>query len=378
MYPTHCKRIVWELGRWIVAHYDRITELLISWFDMPGYGAPDTDDILCISLASKLRPSPDEYSPIGVMAVLSMALVDVADRHNATGLRCLPDPAPGAHITLAEAKASARKIMKVICYCEPVAFELEIPLPGRAALMNWPPGPSPAERVAALSDPSFLWSGKVHCPVQARPVDQSLQAVDEDERLKRWISFYFAVLHGAAYTAVHSWSTDSNVVLSDCLFVVQLQRRDNYASLVHVAFSYSVVTCAAISRSQFPLWCESRGHHFGAKEMSQIVTGVGDRLEATPENLSAATLVFVQLDDPSLTPQCMLSPDTAFGQYSPRAWINHLPPPKDFLDAYVEHGFWLGMYPYTREDGPPRHSFNVWGHFDYSQAPSEVVRSVSV
>jgi hypothetical protein len=221
----HCRRIERELGTWIFAHYDQISELLIQYYRMPGYGAPDTDDILCISLASKLLPSRDEYSPLGVMGAHSMVLGDVTARHNETGLRCLPDPAPGDPITLDRAETSGRTLMKVICYCEPAAFELNIALPSRAELLSWRASPSASELVAQLSDPWFHMSVKVHCPVEARIVDQRLLREDPLQKLKLWVFFYRSVVHGAAYTAMHRPRVNDFMPTIDHLFAVEPRRR---------------------------------------------------------------------------------------------------------------------------------------------------------
>jgi hypothetical protein len=47
------------------------------------------------------------------------------------------DPYPGACKYAASAQQQGRRLMRIICYCEPAAFELFIPVPNERTLLSW-------------------------------------------------------------------------------------------------------------------------------------------------------------------------------------------------------------------------------------------------
>lgn len=243
-----------------MAHYQQISDVAVQCFSPTTNSGTNPEDptnlALGIHFLPKPSPDPEDLSPfVHCISRIeqSTSVISTAD------FKYCPDPAPGAHDALLTAISDGNRIATLHCYCEPVAYELLIPIRQDDTL------PDPDESVdrdvqlARLAPLPAHWF-ETFSPLEAAcPIDLDLQRMmieAPQNVLRNWIDYYQEVLHGACHTALNAQVDASNDERR--LFVVELERRLDRTASIHVAYTFRVASCATVPYSGLRKWLRSR------------------------------------------------------------------------------------------------------------------------
>jgi hypothetical protein len=313
-----------------------------------------SDDVFCVYLAAEVPPPPNSYSPLKVVEFNLETGVVHATRSGPSGstpMTYLPDPLPGASQVAATARSEGKRLIIIHCYCEPVAYELLIPLPEQHKLASWTIDRDWETSLLHFGSPSAreyrkFWKYPAHLRA-ADPRLSDFSPAEARNTLSRWVDFYFGVLMAASSKALNV-GTDATGVRAHC-FAVEVRREDSRMATIHHAFSYRIVSCEKLLLSEAQSWVDAR---------QRGVLNVYDNLTNPPPGtpfpaVPLPILVFARADQTCREPRWSASSWNGANYTSNRYWFNRMSSPKAFMDRYVTRGVHLGIGDLRSERAPP-------------------------
>lgn len=256
-----------------------------------------------------------------------------------------------------------------MCCCEPIAYEIFIPAPSREEFLEWQIDPDWGEVLPDLTGalsrelPIFKYRGR------SRPYNQSLRVLSSQTPqllLEQWASFYATLLHATGCSSLDKAGSQDRD--NPFIFVIELGRRLDELSQKSIAFCYRVVSCDKIRWADTSSWLRTRSR---SVERSTLHAILGDLKEVrrTFEELSNSflhpgkaplpMLVVVPGDDSGPTQWITIKETTMM--VAENSWFIKVPP-KDLLDGFIDHGFWVGRG-HLDTESPPLYRCNAWGFF---------------
>jgi hypothetical protein len=266
--------------------------------------------------------------------------------------------------------------MKIVIYCEPVTYELTMPIPNASELRQIQYNPSFVDALTKVTNEDFVGDRTmpIMIPLAARPIDKTLQNMVLHLRMDAWLAFHDSVLQGASLTALDMKNDRKSGARN--VFAIELQECTDLAASVHICYAFRAISCTTLHRSEVAGCIRSYQARVPPSELEQLLNGVHN-LQREQSNsvfgreVFAPLLLFVPFPQSILKPywtiRCLRFEVEASNS---RAWINHLPPPKQFLDEYFNFGLWLSRG-HLHENAPPNIKRNAWGYAQLDDGQSE-------
>lgn len=248
--------IKWELAKWIVAHYLKISDAAMR----PPKHLKGVHCLVIHLLANADADQTDDF-PFVLARIAHESVTSAISTLQSIKFQFLPDPAPGAHDLVKEAIPQGWYFTKVLCYCQPVAYELLIPTPPAATLTSLGNDCdlSVSYDIGTITSFNPRRFRPFYIAEAVRPVDQQLQRkmrTNPGKALEDWTAFYVTVLKGACHKALNVAADATNG--KRLLFIVELERRTDLKASIHVAFAFRVTSCAALPHAEVQQWLRSR------------------------------------------------------------------------------------------------------------------------
>lgn len=374
--------VEWEMRRWIVGHYSDIGLFALhalAVISKPGSSQLEHrlhDDILTINFVAETRPPKTVPAPVGY-AVMERELKTTVDyRHRVLGVKLLPDPHLGAGEDVERAKRNGTQLMNIVMYCEPVAFQLFIPIPSQLELQKMTYDNKYAQSFEDLSSPivAEMFNAErrasvLSIPLSARPVDPSLSLLDSKTLLDRWASYYEGPMRAVAYSALglHSdWTSGSRHT-----FAIELEQCTDRAASVHACYGFTAISCQKLALSDVADWIRSLHASESSDEVDRIVSSVVGRIDESKQHgVSGHAVAVVLLYVPPKpvhpnTNWLTLGHDFPIGSVPPQAWCVDIMFEKAFLDEYVDGGHWFDVPSVPLFQKPFKR--NAWGFLTFGR-----------
>lgn len=363
------------MARWIVGHYARITKFALQVFNRAkDLDYPKYEDLFVgrdvLSLCFVADPDPPSTAPAPIAYVrFDLEAAELVDlRHDCVGLVPLSDLWIGAERSVETARKIGLKIMRILLYCEPVAYELFIPVPACPNLDEVTPDPEGLETSFMITSPILRTGDRSPSAIQvaARPTDPTLESLNINALLDKWVDFYPAILQGSSYTAL---DMRSNWKAGFSKFVAfELERCTDRAASVHVCYKFRVGSFQVLTIPGLQGWLESLSSPPSGSQTSEIVSTMKQTMAedktALAENRAPLNVLIYTPADGSTPRSAWQALSSSLKPHERRSesWINALPPPEQFIHTYVEFGRWLGTWELQELDAPIMKR-NAWGYF---------------
>lgn len=118
-------------------------------------------------------------------------------RHDRLHVKPLPDPWPGVRESVDAARLRGSQLMKIVIYCEPVMYELTMPIPNASELRQIQYNPRFVDALNKVTNEDLVGdrtSMPIMIPLAARPIDKTLQNMVLHSRMDAWLAFHDGVL----------------------------------------------------------------------------------------------------------------------------------------------------------------------------------------
>jgi hypothetical protein len=255
-----------ELARWVIGHYEAIGNTALCAFGLVKVSNDFTDRFdpnspLCIVLVAETNPPANAYSPLKVISLKVETAHGYSVLSKCAQITFHPDPLPGACQHVQSLRSQGRRLMKVLCFCEPSAYELFIPVPSDKILAEYSGDPQWLSSFMQLGSRSVPNEKLLFykSPKSRRPPPPTFDTPEMDKAarvLSLWFRHYLTPLNAAGYKAFNL----SHAAYSghEFLLAVTLRRRRDKRAKVHPAFAFDVVSCDRVPYSDLQDWVKAR------------------------------------------------------------------------------------------------------------------------
>jgi hypothetical protein len=229
--------------------------------------------------------------------------------------------------------------------CEPVVFELYITSPGKprdwpapsTTLSGWQLDPHWQRKLSSQSSNEKGAISRIKIPFiignESRLPDESLIYALQNDRysiINRWFCYYLVPLQGAAYTALNLKSNNNNYRRRICM--ITLEDRTARNSTLHYSLAFRAASCEIVGHDialSFPYLAPA------VNELEQFSSN------QPADVLPLPILLCVPKSGPKLADNVAFVPlHTSIScGIEDGMWINHLPPPVEFMNLYMDSGF---------------------------------------
>lgn len=354
--------IRWEFPLWIVANRDALQAFALGVWEQK----EDASLVLCLTFWPIGRPLEDDISPFRIGAADIISRMAVGRRVRACNMIILKDPSPGAYMIPRAAQAKGHSLGLIHCYCNPVAYEICVPveLDGRGIpRKSLDPHFSREDLIKRLSlkYPALLDPRRKVAyitPDKMRHDQPTLDVSAPRKHLEDWTTFYGSAIQAACYKAL---GLDADLHAGrDRVYAIHTERSNDSRAAQSVAFLFKVVNCEVIQSADVNQWLTQVGESVGVDMsfMQNVPSPETNRAPSGATGLAASLTFYTPPRDagPSDKPSFHRTRGTVPGL--PRKWCLDIIDPKAWLTAQVESGLYLCTSLRQEEEDV---TYSAWG-----------------
>lgn len=283
------------------------------------------------------------------------------------------DPAPGAAAAVQASEANGAILALVHCYCDPVAFELRIPVERTFLDITRDDGLAIRRKFSARVNPRFVDQRSIstattlRIPDLLRPDDPETDvAKSSQDHISRWIEFFMKALEIAGAKVVITLNRGQTN--QQYVHAVHVCRSEDPRRTKHIAFMFKVVQCELLKISDINAWANSRANSAGIPLDPEAQGMVNIFLRQTHKSrpgdgiiLATSIVVFTPSKRDQTRSLCYPVPgivNTSDLNADVMKWWSEMPDPLTWLTREVDQGIYLSP---TFLPSRSNKSFNAWG-----------------